>query len=372
MDGPPPPPDAPAPQAGATPGSTGSTRPKTPGWQWFAVAIATILIVAAVVIAATQLGDDDAGTADPSGRSDPVASGAEDTTPAISAPGASGAPDATGGTAVVTGTDVGEGEGVGHRFELTGGATVRVAAVVPNAPEPEGVFEPPAEVSITRLVVEGCAGDTRYSFGPEAWVGYLDDLEPAEAFVGANDVVEITPSPGGCVRFQLGYAVPAGRFLKNLAFAVGGDELERWELTFGRAPTDTLAGAAPPEAADAGDTAELPNGATVVLRSVDVDPTAVDADSTPPEGHRFVVIDGQVCAGTVPVRVRPFSWLVTATDNRVGTNIFAPSTFPSTELAAGQCGWGTVHLLLPADANPAYVIFTDADGAEVARWRVAA
>jgi hypothetical protein len=182
--------------------------------------------------------------------------------------------------------------------------------------------------------------------------------------------VNITPAPNGCIRFTLSFAVPQGRFLKNLVFNVGGDELTRWELTFGSAPTEPLAADAAPDSAVTGETVDLADGSTVVLRSVEPNAVATDAASTAPAGYQYVVVDGQVCAGSAAVRVQPFNWMVIATDNRVGTNVFAPSTFPAAELAPGQCGWGTVHLLTAADAVPASIVFTDTTGAELARWAV--
>lgn len=330
--------------------------------------------MSAVVIAATQLGgdDDDADATDPEATSSdappaspgPAITGgaggsARSTAPSKGASDASAAPRAPG-----------EADGVGHTFELSGGAKVRVDSVIPNAPEPEGVFAPPEDVSLTRVEVEGCGGDTRFAMGGESWLGYLDDLRPAELFAGASNVVDVVPAAGGCVHFNLAYAVPEGRFLEHLVFAVGGDELSRWQLTFGEAPTEPLTGDAAPTAAETGETVELDNDATVVLRSVEVNPPATDAATTPPDGSQYVAVDGQVCAGSVAVAIRPFSWTVIATDNRVGTNVFAPSTFPSTELAPGQCGWGTVHLLTEADAVPAFVVFSDAEGTEIARWSV--
>lgn len=127
-----------------------------------------------------------------------------------------------------------------------------------------------------------------------------------------------------------------------------------------------------------GQTATLPDGATVKISQVDLDvPPA--SDETMPEGTKSLGFVADVCAApdaATPLSVSGFQFSMRLSDNTTtmasGSSAKKP-IFANADLLAGECNHGWVTLAYPAATPPQTVRYTEpgASGdAGIAQWDV--
>ena len=241
--------------------------------------------------------------------------------------------------------------------------------MTPNAPLIDDFFTPDEGNTITRLDIEGCAGDEPFNLNPIYWTGFLADNTAADYFIFGGDLPSIELAPGACLHGSIDLEVPAGGSVTSVVL-LGQlfDEVARWDTTSSVPVTGPLVAPDPVEPSPVGSKLTLPDGSTAVVTSVVPNAPPLDENFPPEEGRQIVRIEVEQCAGGEPLSINPAYWWAAAADNHLGQSQFGGSTLPSLTLAAGECVAGTVEIGLAADAKVAQIILTNDGFTEAAFW----
>lgn len=375
----PPPPPPPPVITGGTPGEP-VPRCRKPLWRrWWFITICAIVVIGVIgAIAGGGKKDKDA---------DPLTTNAPTGTDALGHPTTVGrdsvVPTSVAASTTVPVSDLPTTQApttlpspkahpiAGDSITLDGGSLVRVGGVTPNATPLNEFFTPDPGTTFTRFSVEACAGKEGFNANPLYFVGFLDNNTTADVALGGQDFETFAVAPGGCTGGTIDLIVPDGRTLASIAIT---DpllrEVGRWDTTADHPITGPLASTISPAAVTLGANSSLADGATAVVRTVTPNAPPPNQFTTPAPGNQFVAIDVQLCAGTKPLSVNPLYWLATDTTNHTTGAALGAQTLDTIELAAGQCIAGTVAFEIPSSSVLAYILYTDAGLAEVARWTV--
>ncbi|HTH06487.1 MAG TPA: hypothetical protein VL916_11485 [Ilumatobacteraceae bacterium] len=353
------------------------TPPDRPIWKkpWFI--LVGLAAIAAIVGAIVFMGgDDDDGevtnattdetlettvteSTEPSTDTTPVDTA--DTTPV----------DTTGETTAPTAPPPGDDDlALGDIAEVENGAVVRVNSVEPNAPPVDEFFQPEPGFTFTRVDVEMCAGTESLYASPIYFMAFLDDNSEAQLSFLGMDLPAAGLAPGGCARGLIDFNVPDGHTVADIVFLNEiFEEAARWSTASSNDIDGPLSSGVEVESSPLGETLTVESGETVVAKSITpIEPE--DDFSDPGPGRQLYEIDVEVCAGSEPVSVNPYSWVIVGEDNRLGGPSFSSGTLPSIDVAAGECVAGTVHLDIAETSTIAYIVYGDVLLEELARWEV--
>jgi hypothetical protein len=250
------------------------------------------------------------------------------------------------------------------------GDVVRVNRIVADAPG-DDFFQPEAGNTITEVEVEVCAGADGFWSNSFAWTAYLDDGTEAEHFLFGDDIPTYQLAAGGCARGIVGYEVPDGRTVTEVAVLdLFFSETARFTADGAVEPVGRLAPPTPPIAAPIGTPQAFGAGHTATVRAVRDGAPPLDDLFPPAPGRQYNIVEVELCAGSEPLTVTGLFWHVAGTDHRGGTSILTGDTLPFDDVAAGQCITGEVQIDVSAGTTTAYVVYADDASSETARWSV--
>ena len=255
--------------------------------------------------------------------------------------------------------------GVGDAVTLPSGSVARVNAAAPDAAATTEFVQPEPGSTFTSATVEVCAGTEGQSVNPLNWEAFLDDDRAADVALGAQTLATIDLPPGGCAKGDVLFEVPEGQAVARVVLNEGFDAVARWDA--GRSAAAVEGPLPAPVDLDA-----APLGAPAATPAADVTVHAVVAGSAPanefidvPEGSSLTALDVEVCA-TEAGSVNPLSWAVQLDDNTVVDLNLGGQTFPTSDLAAGECARGNVDFVVPDGRTAVVAYFTPAALADVA------
>ena len=260
---------------------------------------------------------------------------------------------------------------VGDAVALEGGVLARVTTVLPDAPPLDDFFGPDEGYSLTRVVVEMCAGSEMLTVNPLYWTAFDDqDVEVASSIFD-EDLVAVDVAPGGCVSGSISFEVRDGT---TLASVVLTDqvlvEIARWDATSPATVDGPLQPSVSPTALGPDEVATIENGGTAELVSLVMDVPRDDAFGDLPEGWFVAELSVRMCAGSETLMVNPEYWFLVTTDNYMAGSSMNSGSLGFLNIAPGECAAGTMTMDLPPGSEEAYIVLTDVIYEEMARWSV--